>query len=162
MIIFPMQCNGPVWNMPTVHVLGPYTVLPLDTVPREKTPTLLATVPDQSLRHTGFKCQHGAIQYSAILSTLFMHLPTVCKPSHVQLGLTDAGRVVLRETRWAFTGKASQRVGTQELAVVLFGLTFIKVWGEREASENGCSCLALRPRPGSHRMRACSTREHFV
>lgn len=56
-----------------------------------------------------------------------MHLPTVCKPSHVKLGLTDAGRVVLRETRWAFTGKASQRVGTQELAVVLFGLTFIKV-----------------------------------
>lgn len=35
---------------------------------------------------------------------------------------------MLRETRWAFTGKASQRVGTQELAVVLFGLTFIKVF----------------------------------
>ena len=57
-----------------------------------------------------------------------MHLPTVCKPSHVQLGLTDAGRVVLRETRWAFTGKASQRVGTQELAVVLLGGTLVKIY----------------------------------
>jgi len=36
--------------------------------------------------------------------------------------------VVLCETRRTSTGKASQRVDTQELAVVLFGLTLIKVF----------------------------------
>lgn len=36
--------------------------------------------------------------------------------------------MVLRETRWTFTGKTSQSVDTEELAVVLFGLTFIKVF----------------------------------
>lgn len=35
---------------------------------------------------------------------------------------------MLCETRWTFTGKTSQSVDTQELAIVLFGLTFIKVF----------------------------------
>lgn len=36
--------------------------------------------------------------------------------------------VVLGETRWTFTGKTSQSVDTEKLAIVLFGLTFIKVF----------------------------------
>lgn len=36
--------------------------------------------------------------------------------------------MVLGETRWTFTGKAPQGVDTEELAVVLFGLTFIEVF----------------------------------
>lgn len=43
---------------------------------------------------------------------------------------------MLCETRWTFTGKTSQGVDTQELAIVLFGLTFIKVCNERQANEN--------------------------
>lgn len=35
---------------------------------------------------------------------------------------------MLCETRWTFTGKTSQSVGTEELAVVLFGLTLIEVF----------------------------------
>lgn len=35
---------------------------------------------------------------------------------------------MLGETRWTFTGKTSQGVDTEELAVVLFGLTFIEVF----------------------------------
>lgn len=36
--------------------------------------------------------------------------------------------MVLCKARWTFTGKTSQSVDTEELAVVLFGLTFIKVF----------------------------------
>lgn len=50
--------------------------------------------------------------------------------------LTNASSVMLGETRWAFTGEPPQGVDTEELAVVLFGLTFVKVWKDREVREN--------------------------
>lgn len=46
---------------------------------------------------------------------------------HVYFCLTNTSSVMLCETRWTFTGKASQSVDTEELAIVLFGLTLIKV-----------------------------------
>lgn len=44
---------------------------------------------------------------------------------------TNAGSVVLRESWRAFAGEASDSVDTQELAVVLLGLTFIQVCDTR-------------------------------
>lgn len=41
--------------------------------------------------------------------------------------LTDAGSVMLGETGGTFTGEPPQGVDTEELAVVLFGLTFIEI-----------------------------------
>ena len=41
--------------------------------------------------------------------------------------LTDASRVMLGETGRTFTGESPQGVDTEELAVVLFGLTFVEV-----------------------------------
>lgn len=40
----------------------------------------------------------------------------------------NASRVMLGETGWTFTGEPPQGVDTEELAVVLFGLTFIEVF----------------------------------
>lgn len=51
---------------------------------------------------------------------------------------------MLCETRWAFTGETSQGVDTEELAIVLFGLTFVEVWNEREALANQSSVIWLR------------------
>lgn len=42
--------------------------------------------------------------------------------------VVNASSVMLCETRWTFTGKTSQSVDTEELAVVLLGVTFIKVF----------------------------------
>lgn len=42
--------------------------------------------------------------------------------------VVNTSSVMLCKTRWAFTGKTSQSVDTKELAVVLFGVTFIKVF----------------------------------
>lgn len=50
--------------------------------------------------------------------------------------LTDAGSVMLGETGGAFTGEPPQGVDTEELAVVLFGLTFIEIWNDREVQED--------------------------
>lgn len=43
------------------------------------------------------------------------------------LVIIDAGRVVLSESRWAFTGESSNSVHTQKLTVVLLGAAFIQI-----------------------------------
>ena len=89
----------------------------------------------------------------------FRLLLVVCRTSLLQFCLTNTSSVMLCETRWTFTGKTSQSVDTQELAIVLFGLTFIKVCNERQASENPSRVIWLCfPSHEATERCACSTR----
>ena len=65
-----------------------------------------------------------------------MFLLKVFKISLLCFCLTNTSSVMLCETRWTFTGETSQSVDTEELAIVLFGLTFIKVWNEKEVNKH--------------------------
>lgn len=42
--------------------------------------------------------------------------------------LTNTSCVMLRKTRWTFAREASKGVDTEELTIVLFGLTLIEIW----------------------------------
>lgn len=59
--------------------------------------------------------------------------PLGCFP----LPLTDAGSMVLGKSRRTFTREAADGVHTQELTVVLFGGTLVKIYKEMEDEHQG-------------------------